>query len=185
MSNTQNNKQIPEKILKENIIYDGFVLRLSVYDIELPSGKKSEREVVSHKGAIAIVPLTPENDVILIKQFRSATREFMIEIPAGILEPHEDPIEGAQRELREETGYSTDTITPIQGIHPTPGYSNEYIHLFLAQDLKIDPLPQDDEEDIEIVQLPLEDAIQQIIQGDITDAKTVSGLFRAWHQIQS
>lgn len=167
-----------ETILETTPIYDGRVVRLEVRRVRLPDGQEQKREVVRHQGAAALVALDEQQQVLLVRQFRSGTQQTMLEIPAGLLEPGEAPETCAIRELREETGYQPAQLEALGGLHPTPGYTTEYIHLFLATGLTEARLTGDVDEFIEVVRLPLPEALALIERGDITDSKTLVGLLR-------
>lgn len=167
-----------ETILTTETIYDGRVVHLDVRQVRLPDGQEQTREVVRHQGAVALVALDDEQRVLLVRQFRSGTQQMMLEIPAGLLEPDEAPETCAIRELREETGYQPARLESLGGVHPTPGYTTEYIHLYLATRLTEARLAGDVDEFIELVRLPLAEALALIERGGITDGKTLVGLLR-------
>lgn len=167
-----------EEILSTEDIYKGRIVHLQVHQVRLPDGAVASRETVKHPGAVAVVALDAEQNVLLVKQHRSGVNRITIEIPAGLLEPDEHPRATAGRELREETGYRAETLEALGGIHVSPGYTNEYIHLFYATDLIYDPLSQDADEFVEMVRLPLQEALTKIDEGIIDEAKTVAALLR-------
>lgn len=168
-----------ETVLASERIYEGRLINLRVDQIRTAAGVESVREIVEHPGAIALVALDDAGRVLLVKQYRHAVRAVTLEIPAGILEPGEEPAAAAQRELREETGYRAERLDRLGGIHTAPGFSTEYIHFFLATRLVPDRLAMDDDEVIDLLRLPLADAIDLIRVGQIDDGKTVSGLLLA------
>ncbi len=167
-----------ETILASRRLYAGKIVTLDLLDVRLPDGQEGLREVIQHPGAAAVVPLDDDGNVLLVRQFRSASRTFMLEIPAGVLNPGENPAAAAARELREETGYAPRHIESLGGLHTAPGYTSEFIHLFLARGLDDAPLARDVDEFIELVRLPLAEALALVKNGTITDAKTVIGLLR-------
>lgn len=160
-------------------IYDGRVVKLSVLEVELPNGAIAKREVIAHPGAVAIVALDADQQVLLVRQFRMAVDSVMLEIPAGTLNPGEEVAFCAARELQEETGFRPGVLEKLGGIHVAPGYTSEYIHLFLATQLVESRLPMDDDEFIELERAPLAEALRLIDEGVIHDAKSVSGLLLA------
>ena len=160
-------------------LHKGRVFNLVKEDYTLDNGVTSEMDFIQHPGATAMVPMFNLTDVILIKQYRHAIREFIWEIPAGTLNPEESPLHCAQRELIEETGYSAAAWQQLGTITPLPGCSDERIHIFLASDLKSAEQNLDDDEMLKVHQLKLEDALQMILSGEIADGKTISGLFLA------
>lgn len=157
-------------------IYDGRIITLDVLNVKTRSGQVVTREVVNHPGAVAIVALDDDKNIILVKQYRIASGQYLVELPAGTLEAGETPLACAVRELQEEAGYKPNQIQSIGGFFVAPGYATEYIHLFLAQDLVESKLPEDDDESIEIIKLPLSQAIQDATDGRIIDAKTLIGI---------
>lgn len=169
----------PETELDDELIYDGHIVHLHVKTVKLPSGHYAKREVIRHAGAVAVVPLLPDGRVMLIRQYRHAVGKTLLEIPAGTLEPNEDPNLAAIRELREEIGHSAKQLVHIGGIYVAPGYSTEFIHIYIATDLVHDPLQADADEIIEIEPMLLSDALEAIQRGDIQDAKSIVGLLWA------
>jgi ADP-ribose pyrophosphatase len=165
-----------EKIMHTDEIYNGRVVKLVVHDVELPDGKHSKRELVRHPGAVAIVALDPDQNVLLVRQYRIAADRILSEIPAGTLNPGEDPQVCAIRELQEETGYKPGNIERIGGIFVAPGYTTEFIHLYLATNLAESSLDQDEDEFIEMDRVPLSEAIAMIERGDIIDGKSTAAL---------
>jgi len=168
-----------ETVLASERIYEGRLINLRVDQIRTAAGVESVREIVEHPGAIALIALDEAGRVLLVKQYRHAVRAVTLEIPAGVLEPGEEPAAAAQRELREETGYRAERLERLGGIHTAPGFSTEYIHFFLATRLVPDRLAMDDDEVIDLLRLPLGDAIDLIHTGQIDDSKTVGGLLLA------
>ncbi len=164
-----------ETITHEERVYDGRVVHLAVLDVTLPNGASAKRELVRHPGAVAIVPLIGE-DVLLVRQFRIAAGRVMLEIPAGTLNPGEDPLVCAERELQEETGYKPGAIEHLGGIFVAPGYTTEFIHLYLARDLSESRLDMDDDEFIELVRMPLREALDMLTTGEIIDGKSTAAL---------
>jgi len=158
--------------------YSGRVVSLSVETIVLPGGRETIREVVEHPGAVAIVPMVSPLDVILIQQFRYCTRKTIWEIPAGTIELGETPGACAGRELIEETGYRAGNITPLGGFYTSPGFCNEFLHLFLATDLEPCESRPDTDEVLEVHRMTLDEALTKVERGEIVDAKTIVGLMR-------
>lgn len=166
-----------EKIRHTERIYDGALVKLDLLEVELPDGSTGKREIIRHPGAVAVIALDGD-DVILVRQYRSAARKTMLELPAGTLEPDEAPEDCATRELQEEAGYKPGKLDAIGGFFNAAGYTTEYIHLYIATDLTPSHLDGDIDEFIEPVRLPLTDALAMIERGDIQDAKTIIGLLR-------
>ncbi len=168
-----------EKILSTQQIYNGRIVKLELHEVELPNGQHSKRELVRHPGAVAIVALDKNGDVLMVRQFRLAAGKVLLEIPAGTLNPDEAPLDCAVRELQEETGYKPGEIEPMGGIFVAPGYTTEFIHLFMATDLIESKLALDEDEFIELDRVSMKDALARIETGEIIDGKTISGLLRA------
>lgn len=167
---------LKEKTVQKKKIYSGRVVKLDIHKVKLPDGKFSHREIITHPGAVAIVPILPGNKIILIKQFRKPTEKTLLEIPAGTLDKNESPRKCAFRELVEETGYRARCLKKIMDFYPSPGYSNERIHVFTATGLtKTQSAPEADEF-IKVVIIPLEKIKKLIKAGKIKDGKTLLGL---------
>lgn len=157
-------------------IYTGRVVTLNVDTVRLPNGVTVDLEVIRHPGAAAVVPMKDDETVILIKQFRHAAHGFIYEIPAGKLHPGEDPLHCAARELEEEIGYRSDRFELLSSILTAPGFADEVIHVYKATHLTKGVQKLDQDEVLEIVEVSLRDAIKQIEDGTIRDAKTIVGL---------
>jgi ADP-ribose pyrophosphatase len=164
------------KVHKITSLYNGKIFNVVLEKVTLPNGAIKNREIVRHPGAAAMVPLLDDGKVVLIRQYRHAVGEFLWEIPAGTLEPHEGPIECARRELVEETGYEASSFDKLAEILPAPGYTDEHIHIFLATGLRwVGQRPEDDEVQ-EARATSFETALEMITKGEIRDAKTIAGL---------
>ena len=171
-----------EKTKKENLIFDGVVLHVYCDDIIQPDGKEAKREYAKHLGAVCVVPLTEEGEVIMVKQFRYAHHKNFLEIPAGKLDyAGEDRYSAALRELREETGAICETLTHIGDIVPSPAILTERISMYLAEGLTFGETEYDEGEFIEIVKIPLEKLVEMIMSGEIEDAKTQTAILKVWH----
>ncbi len=164
------------------IVYKGSILTLRVDDVRTPSGRMVEREVVTHGGAVGIIPLTDKGDIIMVNQYRHAVAANLKEIPAGKLDPGETPAECAARELIEETGFAAGRLAHLTTFFTTPGYSNEIFHLFVADKLTPQSSELTEEEIESIESLSLSEAVRQIEVGIIKDGKTVAavGLAKIW-----
>jgi ADP-ribose pyrophosphatase len=169
---------VDEITLRAQRIYEGRIIKLDVLEVRLPDGKEAKRELITHPGAVAIVALDEAQNVLIVKQFRSAAQKVLWEIPAGTLHPGEDPLVCAERELQEETGYFPGKLEAIGGIYPAPGYTTEYIHLFVATELRESKLDEDEDEFIEVERLSLPEAIAMIESGKIADGKSTAGILR-------
>ena len=174
----------PERTLRSQQIYKGKIVNLRVDTVELPSGKKTKREIVEHAGCTAIVALDSVNNVLLVRQYRKAAEKMLLEIPAGLIEPGEQPLECARRELEEETGYSAGNWEELSFFYTSPGFSTEYMYLYLATDLKPAKRDPDDDEDIELVRIPLKKAYGLVTSGEVCDAKSIAGLLMALRKVR-
>ena len=157
-------------------IFSGRLIDLYFDHIELPNGKSSTREWIKHPGAVCIVPILPDGNLCLIRQYRYGPRAEFIEIPAGKLDVGEDPLVCAKRELEEEIGYIAGKFTFLTNIHPAIGFSNEKMWVYLAEDLILSKQSLDQDEFLELYPIPLKKAIDLIYEGKITDVKTVIGI---------
>lgn len=171
--------QFEEETLESRVLYRGRILTLREDRVRLPGGKEGRREIVEHPGAVAVVPLLPGGKLRLVRQYRKAVEEVTLEIPAGKLEPGEDPLACAVRELEEETGLKAQNLTPLARFFSTPGFSNEMMHLFLAEELNPGNLAPDEDEILEQVTVLLPEALEMIARGEIRDAKTIAGILLA------
>jgi ADP-ribose pyrophosphatase len=167
-----------EEILSTETIFDGRIVHLRVHTVRLPDGQESKRELIQHQGAVAIVAVDKEQQVLLVKQFRLGADNAIVEIPAGILEIGEDPQEAVVRELREETGYRPLHVESLGGMYVAPGYTTEYIHLYYASDYELAPLAQDADEFVEPLRIPLVEAIAMVERGEIVDSKSIVALLK-------
>jgi NTP pyrophosphohydrolases including oxidative damage repair enzymes len=157
-------------------IFTGKVLTLNIDTVTLPNGVTIDLEMVRHPGAAAVVPLKDSGTVVLIKQFRHAAGGFIYEIPAGKLHAGEDPMHCAARELEEEIGYVAGRLDRLTSILTAPGFTDEVIHIYKATALTRGQQQLDRDEVLEVLEIPLEEAIAMIVAGTIRDAKTIVGL---------
>ncbi len=175
-----------EQTLDSRQIYDGRRVKLRLDRVMLHSGRETTREVVEHPDCVAIVALDAEDNVILVRQFRHAVAKELLEIPAGGIEPGEEPLKSALRELAEESGYIAGSIKRLGGFYSSPGYSTEYLHLFLATEIKPGPSQAQEDEILEVVPIPLKQVHRLITSGEIQDAKSIAGLLALFlHQGKS
>ncbi len=157
-------------------IYKGKVVTLNVDTVILPNGVTIDLEIIRHPGAAAVVPMKDAHTVILIRQFRHAANGFIYEIPAGKLHPGEDPLDCASRELEEEIGYRAASFELLTSIFTAPGFADEVIHIYKATGLTKGRQHLDRDEVLEVLEMPLTEAIKQIQEGTIRDGKTIVGL---------
>ncbi len=175
----RNMDTLKETQLSSEAVFDGALLHVRKDKVKLPNGKSSVREYIEHPGAVALVAYLPNGDLLLLNQFRYPLKKVFIELPAGKIDPGETPEETGLRELEEETGYKASELKLLTTIHPCIGYSDEVIHIYEAFDLKEGILKTDDNEFVETFILSLDDAIQMVKTGKITDVKTMIGLMSA------
>jgi ADP-ribose pyrophosphatase len=166
----------PEERLATQQIYHGRAVNIRVDTVEKDSGKKTTREVVEHSDCIAVVALDEQDNVLLVRQFRHAVGKFLLEIPAGGIDPGEEPIDSVRRELQEEIGYFPQKANSLGGFYAIPGYGTEYLHCFWATDLVPSRLIAEDTENIELVRVPQDQIPRLIASGEICDAKSIAAL---------
>ena len=168
-----------EQVVESRRVYEGRVVNLRVDRVKLPDDRSAVREVVEHAPVVAIVALDGQGDVLLVRQYRLPVRQSLLEIPAGGVDSGESPEEAAQRELQEETGQRAGRLERLCSFFASPGYCDEYMHLYLATALEPSALAADADERIEVVRLPLDEALRLIERGEIRDVKTIVGLWAA------
>ncbi len=166
----------PEVVLSSDIVYSGRVVKLRVDEVRLSNGRTAKREVVVHRGAVALVALDADGNCLLVRQYRSPVGRVLLEIPAGTLEPDEDPADCAMRELAEETGYRPGRLVELFGFYSAPGFCTERLSLYLATELVAGRAEADADEQIELVRVPIADCVDLIRSGEIQDAKSIAGL---------
>ncbi len=173
------------KVKETKKVFSGHIFKIFVDMVEMPSGRVVEREMLAHSGAVGIVPITSNRDVLLVEQYRHAVKDRMLEIPAGKLDVDEDPLECAVRELKEETGATISEIEKLSEFFNAPGYSSEVFYLYLARVESIgEPEPDgDEEEDMGVIRIPFDEAADMVKTGKIKDAKTIIGLLLAGQEI--
>ena len=172
-----------EKCIQQNTVFEGRIISVCDDWVELPGGRTAGREVVHHHGGVCILPYDGRY-VYLVNQFRYPYREVVRELPAGKLEKGEDPLPAARRELREELGVTAGSLTDLGLFYPTPGYCDEVIHLYLAQQLQFGDQDLDPDEFLEIEQIELDQAVQEVLDGAIPDGKTQAALLKFYTQLQ-
>ena len=167
-----------ERVLRTTRVYDGRVVSLRVDEVALPSGRTGVREIVEHRGAVAVVPMAANGDVFLVRQYRGPAGSELLEIPAGTLEPGEAVEAALDRELAEEIGLRGRRYERLLAFYPSPGFLTEVVHLFLAFELEPHQLAAE-EEDLTVVRMPLAQAVAAVASGEIRDGKSVIGLLLA------
>lgn len=164
--------------LSSTRVFEGRVINLRV-DVLKMGGRVVRREIVEHRGAVAAIALTPRGELVLVKQYRHAVGEELLEIPAGTLEPGETPEGCVVRELKEETGFDVESIEHVCSMYLAPGYSTEALHLFLVRVRGAKERSPDEDEDIEVVLVPFEEAVKMVTNRRISDAKSIAGILMA------
>jgi ADP-ribose pyrophosphatase len=175
------------KIIKTDRLFHGRIFDLVIEDIEEQDGKIRKCELISGPGGGVIIPLFDNGDILLVRQYRYPHKKFVLEAPAGKLEPNEDPLDCAKRELIEETGYSAEKFVKLTAMYTTPGFCDEVLHIYLATGLNKSKHGQnldDGEQSLTVETLPLTQAIEMIINGEIVDSKTIVGIFLAERKIK-
>lgn len=171
-----------ERVVKTTRVYEGRVVSLRVDEVELPSGRRARREIVEHRGAVAVVPLTAEGNILLVRQYRSAAGRALLEIPAGTIELGEPVTDCLHRELGEEVGMRAGWVEPLVSFLPSPGFLTEQVHIFLAGDLSPSRSAGQrgsadaEEEGLAVVSVPLAEARDLVARGEIVDAKSIIGI---------
>ena len=168
-----------EKTIKVDNIYEGKILSLRVETVEMPDKKYSKREIVDHMKGVGIIAFDGEDSIYLVRQYRKAVDEFTLDIPAGLVEANEGPIETAKRELQEEIGFKPVDIEYLFDMHASPGFTNDKLSFFLAKNLGESRLGEDEDEFLESKSYKVDDVYNMVINGEITDAKTIIAVLYA------
>lgn len=164
-----------EQVLSSETAWSGKIFDVECLEVKLPNGRVSRRDVVRHHGAVAIVALTESGKIALVRQYRTALDRVTVEIPAGKLEPGEDPLDCAKRELKEETGFVAERIAYLTTIASSCGFSDELIHLYLATQLSFEGATPDEDEFLNVDLVDVQELVDAVLDGKIEDAKTVVG----------
>ena len=167
------------RLLDRRTVYAGRVLEVGIDRLRLPEGGTTELEIIRHSGASVVAPITDEGEVVLVRQYRYATGQWLLEAPAGKLAPGEAPESCARRELEEETGWRAAELVPLGAIWSSPGFTDELLHLFLARDLEPGTQALEEAELLTVEKAPLDEAVAMAHDGRISDAKTVCAVLRA------
>ena len=168
-----------EHTISSRKLYDGVLLHVRADTVRLPNGRESVREYIEHPGAVTVLAFVDERTLLFERQFRYAPRRHFIELPAGKIDPGEDPLRTAQRELKEECGYEAREWRHLATMHPCIGYADEHIELYVARDLTHVGRALDEDEFLEVFNLRVAEAMQWVRQGRITEAKALTGLLWA------
>lgn len=175
---------LSENTLESKEIFSGRIIKVRVDTVSLPGGGQSTREVVEHAGAVAVVAVDQDDHIIMVQQYRKPVEAVLLEIPAGTMEPNEDPFECARRELKEETGFAAEHWTKILSYYSAPGFTDEYLHLYMASGLTGGEKNLDEDEFVETVRMPLAEAYRKILTGEIADGKSIIGIQYAYGMSQ-
>ena len=171
--------ELNEKTLSSEKIFDGKIIHVRRDTVLLPDGQQSFREVVDHPGGVCILALDEQNRALLVRQFRYPYMQLLRELPAGKLEYGEDPREAAVRELREETGAAAGRFESLGELYPSPGYCGEIIRMYLARDLQFGESQLDEDEFLDLERIPFDTLVQEVLSGELRDAKTIAAVLKA------
>lgn len=172
------------KILNIEKIYKAHVFEVEKVKCELPDQRQRYYDLVNHGPAVVLVPVTDEGKILFVTQYRLGAGKELLELPAGMINEGEDPDPAAERELQEETGYESLNIIKLGGFYASAGYCSEYLNIYLARDLKWNPLPQDDDEFLNNISMDIEKAYEAVDAGKIEDSKTIAALLMAQKYIR-
>ncbi len=168
-----------EKTIAQQSIYKGKIIDVELLTVTLPDGKQATRDIVRHPGASAVVALNENGEMFMVRQFRKPLEAVSLEIPAGKLDRGEDPLDCARRELKEETGLSAESLIHVVSVHSTPGFSDEVLHIYAATHLSEGDSCADEDEFISSEKYTVQQLLYMILEGKITDAKSIIGVFIA------
>ena len=169
---------LTEKMLRREDKFQGKIVSVHVDEVLLPNGHTSIREVVDHVDGVTVLPLDEQNRVLTVTQYRYVFGKNLLELPAGKLDPGEDPVTGALRELKEETGAVPEEFVSLGRIIPAPGCYGETLHLFLARGLKMEEQALDPDEFLNVERIPFDEMVERCLSGEVRDAKTVIGALK-------
>lgn len=167
-----------EKTLASETKFDGRIIKVILDDVELENGKTAKREVVCHNGGVCVAALTENDEVLLVRQFRYPYKEILLELPAGKLEKGEDPFEAVKREQMEETGTKGENYVSLGNLYPSPGYCGEIIRIWACRVSAKGEMHLDDDEFLEVERIPLQKAVEMVLNNEIHDSKTQVGILK-------
>lgn len=168
-----------EKTRSSDTKFEGRIIKVLLDEVELENGKTAKREVVCHNGGVCVAALTEKDEILLVRQFRYPYKEVLLELPAGKLEKGEDPFEAVKREQMEETGTAGEHYTFLGNLYPSPGYCGEIIRMYLARDLSFGDTDPDEDEFLGLERIPFPRLVEQVLSGEIKDAKTIAAVLKA------
>ena len=177
--------KLTEKTLSSKSVFDGRILHITLDEVELPDGKKSKREVVNHPGGVTVAALDEDNNLLFVRQFRYPYKEVVLELPAGKLEKGSTPLENGKRELMEETGAEGYSYISLGQLYPSPGYTSEIIHLYACKVKSQGSSNPDDGEFLNVEKIPLDKAVEMVLNNQIPDAKTQVAVLKTAMLIKS
>lgn len=175
-------RQQEEILVKSETIYEGRIMTLKVNTVELPNRKYAKREIAVHGRGVGILALSDRGTMYMVRQYRAAIDQVLLEIPAGLIDPGESPQEAAIRELQEEIHYKPGQLDYLMDLYSSPGFTNEKMSLFLARSLQYSPLAQDETEFVEAFEYPIEDLFEAVKNFDLVDAKSVIAVQIAYYE---
>lgn len=175
---------LEEKTVDSKSIYKGRIFNVTSDTALLENGKTALRDVVHHSGGVTVIPVTDNNEILMVKQYRYPHHKVMLEIPAGKLEPGEKHYDCGKRELLEETGCTCTSYEYLGEIVPTPAYVSEVIHIYMAKGLEYCAQNLDEDEFLDVEKIPLEKAVEMVMNGEITDSKTQIGVLKAYYLLK-
>jgi len=170
---------MPFELLKSEVLMKGRAFAIRRDYLKTPDGRETKLEIIEHGGSVVIIPIDENGNVLLVRQYRHATGKDLLELPAGTLDEDEDPQACAAREIREETGMAAAVLTKLGEFYLAPGYSDEFMIVYLATELSHSPLDADDDEFLSVEAVPIAEAIRMAERGEIPDAKSLAALFLA------
>lgn len=177
-------KHLFETKIDSTQIYDGKILNVSRDTVRLENGETAYREVIHHSGGVCVLPLDENGDVLFVKQFRYPFADVLLEIPAGKRELGEDPLECGIRELSEEVGATADEIIPLGKLYPTVAYDTEIIYMYLARGLHFGEQHLDEDEFVDVIRIPFDEAYKMVMRDEIPDSKTQLAILKAWAMVK-
>lgn len=175
--------KLTETKIDSQTIYEGKIINVYKDTVLLENGKKTTRELVTHQGGVCVVAVTDDNHVYMVEQFRYPFNKVILEVPAGKIDPNEDPLTCGKRELKEEVGVIAKNYENLGDFYPTVGFTNEIIYTYLATDLEISKQQLDEDEFINIKKLPLKQVYDMVMSGEIKDGKTQTAILKAYNKI--
>lgn len=174
-----------EKTRSSDTKFEGRIIKVLLDEVELENGKTAKREVVCHNGGVCVAALTEKDEILLVRQFRYPYKEVLLELPAGKLEKGEDPFEAVKREQMEETGTAGEHYTFLGNLYPSPGYCGEIIRIWACRISEKGEMHLDEDEFLEVERIPLEKAVQMVLDNEVPDAKTQVAVLKTWALLHS